>query len=85
MLSFGSVLLCLLIFASSCGYIFRSIATPNKCKKCEVVYADGGVVWSEDGCGGDVYNMEDRAKVEAYDRGCDYVVRCESYKQEKDQ
>ena len=62
----------------------RSLATPNQCKKCEVIGPGGNVAWSENECGGGVYNMEDRAKVAAYDMGCDYSVRCETYKAEEE-
>jgi hypothetical protein len=72
-----------LFAASSCGYMARSIFTPNQCQRCEVLHRDGTVIWSEEECGGGIYNMEDRAKVEAYDRGCDYSIRCNTYKKEK--
>jgi hypothetical protein len=61
------------------------MVAPNQCKKCEVVDYSGNVVWSEDDCGGGIYNMEMRAKVEAYDRGCDYQVRCSTWKNEEDE
>ena len=36
----------------------------------------------ENGCGGEVYNMEQRVKAKAYDYGCGYTVHCETYKEE---
>ena len=56
----------------------------GSCKKCEVVDQWGEAVHTEDGCGGEVYNMEQRTKARAYEMGCDYTVRCESYKKEED-
>lgn len=65
---------------TSCGYLFREVVTPNSCKKCEIFDQFNNVVWSTDECGGEVYNMELRAKAEAYDYGCDHTLRCNSYK-----
>ena len=39
-------------------------------------------VWSENNCGGGVYNMEQRSKAKAYDLGCGHRVSCENYKEE---
>ena len=78
-----SALLVILLFTisfSSCGYLFRELVTPNRCKKCEIFDQFNNVVWSTDECGGEVYNMELRAKAEAYDYGCDHTLRCNSYK-----
>ena len=65
---------------TSCGYLFREVVTPNSWKKCEIFDQFNNVVWSTDECGGEVYNMELRAKAEAYDYGCDHTLRCNSYK-----
>ena len=71
------------VLLGSCAYMARSVVAPNQCKKCEVINTDTNtVVWTEDECGGSVANMETRAKVEAYDRGCNHTIRCESYKSE---
>ena len=78
------LILGLVTILSSCGYMARELATPNTCKRCEIVDNWGTVVWSEDECGGSVYNMEQRAKAEAYDRGCDYRVNCDTYKKEEE-
>ena len=43
----------------------------------DVVY--NNLVWSENSCGGGVYNMEQRAKATAYDLGCGHTVICEIY------
>lgn len=74
----------LALVLGSCAYMARSIVAPNSCKKCQVIDPSGNVVWSEDDCGGGVANMDTRCKVEAYDRGCDYVCSCESYKTESE-
>ena len=78
-----SALLVILFFSiclNSCGYLFRELATPNRCKKCEIFDQFNNVVWSTDECGGEVYNMELRAKAEAYEYGCNHTLRCNSYK-----
>lgn len=69
-------------FLVSCGYMARQVLTPNTCKKCDIIDQFGEVVWSEDDCGGGVYNMEQRAKATAYDYGCGNTVNCYSYKSE---
>jgi len=77
--------LCLftLLAFSSCGYLFREIITPNRCKKCEIFDQNNNVVWFEDECGGELYNMELRAKATAYDYGCNHTLKCDSYKKNK--
>ena len=59
--------LCLFIpfVFNSCGYLFRELATPNRCKKCEIFDQNNNVVWFEDECGGELFNMELRAKATA--------------------
>lgn len=67
---------------NSCGYLFREIAMPNNCKKCQIYNQINGVVWERDECGGKVYNMELNAKAEAYDFDCDYTLKCKNYKKD---
>ncbi len=70
-----------MLFAfNSCGYLFRELTMPNRCKKCEIFDQNNNVVWFEDECGGEVYNMELRAKAAAYDYGCNHNLKCNSYK-----
>lgn len=76
------ILLASSLLLGSCGYMVRQMATPNSCKKCEITNDFGTVVWTEDDCGGGVYNMEQRAKAEAYDKGCGFKVSCSTYKKE---
>ena len=68
---------------NSCGYLFREIISPNNCKKCEIYNQNNDIVWSSDECGGEVYNMELRAKAKAYDYGCNHTLSCKSYKKPK--
>jgi hypothetical protein len=77
------IVLTSLLSLTSCGYIFREIATPSNCKKCEIFNLNGDIVWSTDECGGEVYNMELRAKAKAYDYGCNHTLSCKSYKKPK--
>jgi len=73
---------CMILSTTSCGYLLREIVTPNNCKKCQIYNQSNDVVWERDECGGDVYNMELKAKAEAYDFGCDYTLKCNSYKKD---
>lgn len=76
------VLSVIIITFTSCGYIAREMITPKSCKKCEILDQNNNLVWSENNCGGGVYNMEQRAKAKAYDLGCGHRVSCENYKEE---
>lgn len=78
------VLSVIIITFTSCGYIARQIITPKSCKKCEILDQYNNLVWSENNCGGGVYNMEQRAKAIAYDLGCGHRVSCEIYFEEDD-
>lgn len=83
---FSKIFLILLITNSSltsCAYIFYEVATPNSCKKCQVIDSYNYAVWTEDNCGGGVFNMELRAKAEAYELGCGFRVSCFSYDREQ--
>jgi len=61
--------------------MFAEVVAPSHCKKCQIISEIGNMVDEEDGCGGDVYNMEQRIKAKAFDYGCGYTVDCETYKQ----
>ena len=79
---------------SSCSSIFNGLVAPNQCQKCDVVNKlNNEVLWSIDGCGSENTNLEEQAKVKAYDLShdffnpnmCDLEVRCVSWKQEKEE
>ena len=53
------------LILNSCGYMARAVVAPNNCKICQVMNAQNQQVWVEDECGGNVHNMEMRAKVAA--------------------
>ncbi len=74
-----------------CSFLFNEIIMPNRCKHCEVINTmTNEVLWSDEGCGGDMAGMEDRAKIEAYDLSrtsfslCNLEVVCNTWKEEKD-
>lgn len=70
------------LLLNSCGFLFAEVIAPSHCKKCQIISEYGEVVDEENGCGGEVYNMEQRVKAKAYDYGCGYTVHCETYKEE---
>lgn len=70
----------IIFLTNSCGFLFREIVTPNMCMKCEILNPSNVVVWSSDECGGEVYNMETKAKASAYDYGCDFTLNCKNYR-----
>ena len=76
---------------NSCSNIFNGLVLPNQCKKCEVVNkVTGEVLFTNEGCGSDNTNLEEDAKVEAYDRSrfgdlCDLEVICTTWKQESEE
>ncbi len=81
-----------MLFLTGCEAIFHGLVTPNRCKGCEVVnQRTGEVVWQDQGCGGGKANIEDNAKIEAYEynseqsTGCVYKVECETWKEEDDE
>lgn len=77
------LLLSILIISTltSCGFLARELVAGKQCKKCEITDPNGLVVWMEDGCGGEVHNMELRAKATAYDFGCGHKLGCVTYKE----
>ncbi len=75
----------IILLFTSCNYIITALVFPNRCEKCKIIdkYTQE-VVWSEEDCGGAVAGLEDRAKVEAYDRNSNsamerYEVSCDTY------
>ena len=76
------IIIIIIISFSSCGFIFHQVAAPNSCKKCEIQDSFGNIIWEKDACGGGTYNMEQRAKAKAYEKGCEYKVYCKTYQKE---
>ncbi len=82
------ILLILLGSIYSCANIFNSMVLPNQCKKCEVVNTrTGEILFTNEGCGGDNTNLEEEAKIEAFDQSrygnlCDLEVNCTTWKKE---
>lgn len=82
----------LFVLFTSCEAIFHGVVTPDQCKRCEVRNKKTSeVVWQEEGCGSGKANIEDKAKVEAYEQNndeignfCKYIVTCETWKEEED-
>lgn len=71
---------------SACSYLFSAAVYPDRCEKCEVIdQQTSQVLYTEEGCAGDAANVEDRAKVKAFDLSrsgyslCNLQVRCTSY------
>jgi hypothetical protein len=74
---------------TSCAWLFNGIVFPHQCKKCQVVdKVTNEVVWSDEGCGAAVTNLEDNAKVQAYNLNSTgtyerYEVVCDTYTEPK--
>lgn len=87
MLCCGSVF----VTIQSCSWLFNEAVNTNYCKKCKVInQKTNEVIWSEEGCGGNIANIEDNAKLEAYEenserRDCAFEVKCERWKKEKEE
>jgi hypothetical protein len=70
---------------TSCAYIFNGLVFPHQCKKCEVIDKFTNTsVWSDEGCGSGITNVEENAKVQAYDLNQGsfenrYEVRCTTW------
>lgn len=70
---------------NSCMYMAAQVVAPNNCQKCEIVAFDGSILFEEEGCGGDLYNMKQRLKAKAFDDGCcDCTLQCETYKKDEE-
>lgn len=77
-----------LFFLTSCGQIFNAVVVPSQCKKCELIDLNTGrVVWSDEGCGGGITNLNKNCKVQAYERSrsgvgslCNLECNCETWK-----
>ena len=78
----------LVILMVSCTALFNGVAFPNQCKKCVVVNRNSGaVVHTEEGCGSSNVNLEENAKVYAYDLNARagslrFAVECQSWRDE---
>lgn len=60
---------------TSCAYLFNAIVFPRQCKKCEIIDAfTNQSVWSDEGCGGEITNLEENAKAQAYDMNQGSIV-----------
>ena len=85
------ILSILLIGLCSCSNIFNGLVLPNQCKKCEVVNKiTNEILFTNEGCGSENTNLEEDAKVEAYDQSrygnlCDLEVICTTWKKETEE
>lgn len=76
---------------TSCENIFQEIFFSEQCKKCEVVNESSYKVYAtEQGCGGSNVDIEENAKVTAYNlnsgyRYTKYVVRCETWEEDREE
>ena len=83
-----TLLLMGILIMVSCENVFKEILFPSSCKRCDVVNENSSKVYSsEEGCGGGNVDIEDRAKVTAYDlnagyRETRYFVRCETWEED---
>jgi hypothetical protein len=80
-----SLLILPFVFAS-CASVFQASVFPNQCKKC-VVYQNGIIVYEIEGCGANNVRLEEKAKIEAYNKSqgtgvCQYSVSCTTWKKE---
>lgn len=73
----------------SCANMFNGMVLPNQCKKCDVINRiTNEVLFSNEGCGSENTNLEENAKVEAYELSrngynlCDLEVVCESWRKD---
>ena len=78
----------ILLFLLSCANIFNGVVLTNHCKKCEVLNSHTNeVLFTNEGCGSENTNLEEEAKIEAYDLSrygniCNLEVVCTTWKQE---
>jgi hypothetical protein len=82
------ILILLTIGLYSCANLFNGVVLPNQCKKCEVINTlNKEVLFTNEGCGSENTNLEDEAKIEAYEKSrygnlCKLEVNCITWKQE---
>lgn len=85
------VAFCTILLLSSCAQMFNGAVLPNQCKKCQVINVNTGeVLWEIEGCGSENTQLEEKAKIEAYDISrqgslCDLEVVCESWKKDPEE
>lgn len=75
----------MLFVFQGCQFLFNATVNDNKCKRCEVINGKTGKsVWSDEGCGGGMTNIERDAKARAYEKNAkehffQYEVSCETW------
>jgi hypothetical protein len=73
---------------SSCRVIINQALFPNRCERWDVVdLASGEVLWSKEGCAGDIANMKENATEAALEQyeatfGRKYEIRSTSWTRE---
>ena len=72
---------------TGCAYMLNAMINPNLCTRCMVIDHFGEIIYEFQECGGSNMNLEESAKVAAYDLSresdlCQYTVTCESWTQE---
>jgi hypothetical protein len=70
--------------------MLNAMINPNLCTRCMVIDHFGEIIYEFQECGGSNMNLEESAKVAAYDLSresdlCQYTVTCESWTQEVEQ
>ncbi|MFB6307095.1 MAG: hypothetical protein ABEH43_08945 [Flavobacteriales bacterium] len=83
-------LMCCFIF-TSCRNIFNAIFLEDQCKECKVINTlTGEVLWEKEGCGGNLTRLDEKAKIQAYNKShdiaggdlCELEISCKSYEKE---
>ena len=72
---------------TGCAYMLNAVIFPNLCTRCMVIDHFGEIIYDFQECGGSNSDLEESAKVAAYDLSresdlCQYTVTCESWTQE---
>lgn len=84
------VLMAVIGLLSSCRVIINEALFPNRCEKWDVVdLSSGEMLWSKEGCAGDIANMKENATEAALDQyeaafGRKFVIRSTSWTKEPD-
>lgn len=91
----GIIIIAGLLLLVSCRFFFNEIILTNRCKKCSVININSGdTLWSEEGCGGNLTRLDDKAKIQAFEKSrksgygnnlCTLKVSCKSWKKEKNE
>jgi hypothetical protein len=86
-----SVALVLVALTISCANIFQGLFFESSCKKCDVIEKRSGkVMYSNEGCGSNNVDIDENAKIYAYDlneqyHSFEYVVSCKTWKKKKEE